>query len=96
MPSLYLYLKNLYSIKILFLLFSYKEKINFKKFSFFKPNILYFKNPLDMSEILPLIIDNNDKFKVSIWINLDTNFFIKVSEKNINLIIKYLFERYPY
>ena len=96
MPSLYLYFKNLYSIKILFLLSSYKNKISFKNVSLFDANILYFNNPLDMSEILSIIIDNNDKFKISVWMNLDRNFFLKVSDKNLNYIIKYLFERYPY
>ena len=55
-----------------------------------------FENPLDMIEIISTIIDNNDKYKIGIWISIDKNIFINITELNLNKIIKYLFERYPY
>ena len=35
-------------------------------------------------------------FDIKMWISLDKDIFIKISEYNANEIIKYLFERYPY
>ena len=55
-----------------------------------------FKNPVDMIEIISTIIDNNYKYKIGIWISIDKNIFINITDQNINKIIKYLFERYPY
>ena len=49
-----------------------------------------------MIEIISTIIDNNDKYKIGIWISIDKNIFINITELNLNKIIKYLFERYPY
>ena len=66
--------------------FDIKES-NFKKI---------FQNPIDMIEIISVIIDNNEKYKIGIWISFDKNIFINITELNIDKIIKYLFERYPY
>ena len=44
---------------------------------------LNFNNPIELVSILSSIIDNNDKYNIVAWINL-------------NEIIKYLYERYPY
>ena len=55
-----------------------------------------FENPVEMAEIIAAIIDNNDKFKINIWISLDKDFFINVTDYNSDKIIRYLFERYPY
>lgn len=92
MPSVYLISKNFFSLKKFFKRFFQKNDIS----TFSKENQIFFKNPVDMSILLSLIIDNNDKYKISPWINLDEGFYIKVTEKNLNSIIRYLFERYPY
>ena len=55
-----------------------------------------FKNPVDSADIIGVYIDNKDKFKINMWISFDKGFFINVTENNVNKIIKYLFERYPY
>ena len=55
-----------------------------------------FENPIDMIEIISTIIDNNDKYKIGIWISIDKDIFINITELNLDNIIKYLFERYPY
>ena len=57
---------------------------------------LNFNNPIELVSILSSIIDNNDKYNITPWINLDENTYIKVTEDNLNEIIKYLYERYPY
>lgn len=56
----------------------------------------YFKNPIEMAELIGTFIDNKDKYKVNMWISLDKNIFINVTEQNVNEIIKYLYERFPY
>ena len=55
-----------------------------------------FKNPVEVSEIIGTFIDNNDKYKINMWISFDKNIFINITENNVNKIIKYIFERYPY
>ena len=59
-----------------------------------------FKNADTFSKIkifglISLIIDNNDKYNIVAWINLDEDIFIKISNSNLDEIIKYLYERYP-
>lgn len=55
-----------------------------------------FENPVDMIEIISTFVDNNDKFIGNIWISLDKDIYICVTDNNLEMIIKYLFERYPY
>lgn len=54
-----------------------------------------FENPIDMIELISCFIDNNDKFKINLWISIDLNVYICVTENNLNNLIKYLYERYP-
>ena len=55
-----------------------------------------FPNPIEISEIVAAFSDNQNNFDINMWISLDENVFIKVSPSNVNIIIKYIFERYPY
>ena len=55
-----------------------------------------YQNPIEMTDLIGAFIDNIDSFDIKMWISLDRDIFIKISEKNANEIIKYLFERYPY
>lgn len=55
-----------------------------------------FKNPIEIADIIGVFIDNNDKFNINMWISLDENFSINVTNNNADKIIRYLFERYPY
>lgn len=55
-----------------------------------------FSNPIEISEIVAAYADNNCYFDLSMWISLDKDTFIKISPCNVDYIIKYLFERYPY
>lgn len=55
-----------------------------------------FANPIEISEFIAAFADNIDFFDLAMWISLDKDIFIKISPSNSNIIIKYLFERYPY
>ena len=55
-----------------------------------------FQNPLEMSEIIGIFIENKDKYKINMWVSFDKNIFINVTENNADKIIRYIFERYPY
>jgi len=48
-----------------------------------------------MIPIISTLIDNNDKFNIGIWITLDSDIYINITENNLDKIIKYIFERYP-
>ena len=88
---------NLYSEK--------KDEINKFLSTFYNSNLdLYntlkwekeFDNPIEMAEIIGAFIDNKDKYKINMWISLDKGLFINVTEHNVDDIIKYLYERFPY
>lgn len=55
-----------------------------------------YNNPTEMADIISAYIDNEEKFKINMWISLDKDFFINVTRHNADKIIRYLFERYPY
>lgn len=55
-----------------------------------------FKNPIEMAELIGTFIDNKDKYNVNMWISLDKDIFINVTEQNVDEIIRYLYERFPY
>ena len=55
-----------------------------------------FENPIEIADIIGVFIDNNEKYKINMWISLDKGFFLIVTEHNADQIIRYLFERYPY
>ncbi len=60
-----------------------------------KCEIIY-NNPLYCADIISSLMDNLDKFKISMWISLDRHLFINITKYNADKIIRYLFERYPY
>lgn len=55
-----------------------------------------FDNPIDMIDIISCFIDNNNKFNINLWISLDEDVYICVTDSNLNSLIKYIYERYPY
>ena len=55
-----------------------------------------FDNPIEIADIIGVFIDNKEKFEINMWISLDKGAFVNVTEDNINAIIKYLYERFPY
>lgn len=56
----------------------------------------FFENPIESANIIGVFIDNNDKFKINMWVSLDIGFFINITDFNSDKIIRYLYERYPY
>lgn len=55
-----------------------------------------YENPVELTDLIAAFIDNEENYDIKMWISLDKDIFIKISEHNANEIIKYLFERYPY
>lgn len=55
-----------------------------------------FENPVEVADIIGAFIDNKDFYKINMWVSLDEGAFINVTENNVDNLIKYLYERYPY
>ena len=55
-----------------------------------------YTNPIEISDLIGVFIDNIDMYNIKMWICLDKYIYINVSDSNGNDIIKYLFERFPY
>ena len=53
-------------------------------------------NPVELAEIIGIFVDNSDDYVLNMWLSLDKDVFIKISPLNADIIIKYIFERYPY
>ena len=76
------FLSNFYNTNL-----NIENKLNWEK---------KYANPIELAEIIGIFIDNIENYFISMWISLDKNTFIKVTDTNADNIIKYLFERYPY
>lgn len=55
-----------------------------------------FENPIEITDIISAFIDNNDNYDINMWVSLDEGAFINVTEDNVDELIKYLYERFPY
>lgn len=55
-----------------------------------------YNNPIEIAEIIGIFIDNSDSYFINMWISIDKNLFINITDDNANEIIKYLYERFPY
>lgn len=55
-----------------------------------------YPNPIEMTDLIGTYVDNIENYAIKMWISLDKDIYIKISQKNANDIIRYLFERYPY
>lgn len=55
-----------------------------------------YQNPVEIAEIVGIYTDNSDDFLLNMWICLDKNIFINVTNDNADQIIRYLYERFPY
>ena len=55
-----------------------------------------YENPVEIADIISALIENQDDYKINMWISLDENMLINVTNNNADDVIRYLFERYPY
>ena len=55
-----------------------------------------YANPIELAEIVGVFLDNMEDYQIHMWICIDKDVYINISEKNGNEIIKYLYERFPY
>ncbi len=55
-----------------------------------------YNNPVEIADIIGCFVDNNYKYQLGMWISLDPGVLINITDYNADLIIRYLFERFPY
>ncbi len=55
-----------------------------------------YKNPIELAEIIGVFIDNINKYSITMWVSLDNDVYIDITDDNADKIIKYLYERFPY
>ncbi len=55
-----------------------------------------YRNPIELAEIIGVFADNLDNYSLNMWICLDKDVFINVTNDNADQLIKYLYERFPY
>lgn len=56
----------------------------------------FFENPVEMTDLIAAYAENNDKFKINMWISLDKGVYINVTQYNADKLIRYIYERFPY
>lgn len=91
----------LYSVKLYsefdneiekFLSLFFNEDFNLDNKHFWKKD---YQTPIELIDITTTFIDNKEKFKANMWISLDKDVYIAISETNINSLVKYIYERFP-
>lgn len=55
-----------------------------------------YANPLEMVDMMGVLIENQEDYKINMWISLDQDLFINITKSSIDSVIRYLYERYPY
>lgn len=55
-----------------------------------------FENPVEINDMIGTFIENNDNYKINMWISLDNGVYINVTDHNADKIIRYIYERFPY
>ena len=49
-----------------------------------------------MSDMIGVFIDNKDSYNINMWICIDKGVLINITPYNADVIIRYLYERFPY
>ena len=57
---------------------------------------IFFDNPTETADLIAAYVENNDKYKINMWLSLDKGVYINITEYNADRLIRYIFERYPY
>ena len=55
-----------------------------------------YENPIEIADIIGALIENQDNYKINMWISLDKDLLINITPNNADDVIRYLYERYPY
>lgn len=55
-----------------------------------------YENPLEIADMIGALIENQEDYKINMWISLDKDLLINVTSQNADEVIRYLYERYPY
>lgn len=55
-----------------------------------------FESPIEMTDLIGAYIENNNKYRINMWVSLDKGVYINVTEHNADKIIRYIYERFPY
>ena len=77
----------------------YEKCFNAKKLNVTKETLEWKKdylNPIEIVDIITSFVENNNKYKINLWISLDEDILININDDNSDEIIRYLFERFPY
>ena len=56
----------------------------------------FYDNPIEIADIIGVFIENREKYEINMWISLDKDILINITDYNADKIIRYLYERYPY
>lgn len=75
--------------------FSKKDNQNTEKNNLLEWQKKY-QNPLEIVDMIGTFIENNDQYKINMWISLDKDVFINVTDQNADKLIRYIYERYPW
>lgn len=54
-----------------------------------------YKNPVEMTDLIGVFVENRENFRISLWVCLDHDVYVRVSDKNADNLIRYIYERYP-
>ena len=54
-----------------------------------------YNNPIEMTDLIGVFIDNFEDYQLNLWVCLDSDVYIRVSNKNADKLIRYIFQRYP-
>ena len=55
-----------------------------------------YENPIEIADMISALIENQDNYKINMWISLDKDLLINITPHNADDVIRYLYERYPY
>lgn len=53
-------------------------------------------NPVELADLIGVYIDNSDDYLLNMWITLDKDIFVNITDNSADNVIRYLFERFPY